>query len=595
MDPKELLDIIYEYKKIRENHEPIGYLSRRAYEGNHFVRWNKELQKIVSDAPVRKINALPEIATQVDQFQNFLLSTNFIFTVVPKLLSDDQGVNASMYLSLLARDDYERLRMNNKIAQLIKYALFDNVSFAEVSLNENGDDADVKIWDMFEILFDPTIRDWSKQKLVVKVIRKKINDLKNSKLYTLPKNYSSGETFFSWKDVYMAEKYSSFTQLRKDEILLFECFLRTPNGLKIITIDGAKNIYRNDDYPDIKTIPIHPFAIYSGDLYQPSFAYRLIPVNRTIDLIAHRIGDLILRLSKGGWLVQEEENLDAQMNEEIGQIVRYTTTKPEQIQIQNIPPFILQWFTMMFNLAERYTISPVIAGNLPQKASGVRAAKLIETMVSQAYQNNSSVVENLRNVITGILSDIFLFRYHVWKVPKEFYISDLPKKLSKVSFISAKYADIHSGENVVKIPAEYERFNIEIDNARGYTLEEQKNTAIKLAELGLIGKETLKRIFKLGSTGYLLEAEEKMAIETKDFQQLIAQFPNMTPEQKQAVITVLRMMGQIAGGGAPVQSLPNETSQSPPSPNSSSLTPPTPPPQEAAVSPVEQALPVENK
>ena len=549
MDSSSLLSYINEYRKLREPHEPIGFLSRKSYEGQHFVYWSRELRRIISKEPAKNLYGLPECATQVDKFENFILSTNFSFTLVPKLLSDEAALKASMYLGILARDDYKKLKKTNKLSNLVKFALFDNISFAEVAVNEKGNDVDVKVWDMYEILFDPRVRDWENQKLVVKVIKKKKEDLIKSKLYNLPQKIASGD-YTTWKDLFESEKYNfNITALKKDEIILFECFYLDDGNLRITTIDGGGNVYRDDRYDTLDHIPIYPFTIYSGSWYQPSFAYRLLPLNRMIDLIAKRINDMILRLAKGGWLVQEEEDIDASLNEEVGQIIRYSATKPDQIEMPNIPPFIATWFSNLFALTERFGITPIIAGQLPMKSSNVRSQDMIESLVSQAYQNYSNTIDSFRNILTNILRDIFNFRYFLWKTPKELTITSLGQELKKVKFISQKYEDNVSKtdkDEIVFIPDSYDRFDVEIDNALGYTLDAQKQNAIQLAQLGLIDKKVVKNIFKLGSTAYLLEADEKIAIETPDFQALIKNFDSLSKEEQQALTTTLRLLGRVS-------------------------------------------------
>ena len=149
-----------------------------------------------------------------------------------------------------------------------------------------------------------------------------------------------------------------------------------------------------------------------------------------------------------------------------------------------IPPFILDWFGKMFDLSERYGMPSILAGNLPEKASGLRANAMIESMVSQAYQNNSATIENLRYVITETLKDTFSFLYEIWQTPQEMTVSDLPSKLQQLKFISAKYAQMYQGQgDMVQIPQEFDRFDIEVDNAMGYTLEAQKETALELSKI----------------------------------------------------------------------------------------------------------------
>src|SRR3990167_1163422 len=224
---KDLLTQIYRFKKMRENYEPLFYLARKAYEGKHFVAWDRE-QRTLTETSLKPVtfNQLPEVAKQADSYENFLLSTDFIFTVVPQRLSDDQALKDSMGLSLLAKNYYDKLKDSTIFGDYINSALKDNVSFIEVAQNAARDDVEYRQFDGFDILFNPLVKDWDKQTLVVKVVRKTKTQLTNSKLYKLPilGQVSSVSTeFISWKDIYEAEKYSSFANLQKDEFLLFEC------------------------------------------------------------------------------------------------------------------------------------------------------------------------------------------------------------------------------------------------------------------------------------------------------------------------------------------------------------------------------------
>ena len=58
-----LRDIIIAFKNAREGYEPMMYMSRRAYEGKHFVVWNKTQQQL-QEQPNQKgfFNQLPEVA-----------------------------------------------------------------------------------------------------------------------------------------------------------------------------------------------------------------------------------------------------------------------------------------------------------------------------------------------------------------------------------------------------------------------------------------------------------------------------------------------------------------------------------------------------
>ena len=272
-----LLDVIYSYKKMRESYEPHSYLSRRAYEGKHFVYWNNSLKNI-QELPMKKtfFNQLPELAKQTDSFENFLLSTDFIFTITPKLLSEDESVRDSQYLSILAKEFYDKLKGSTIFSDFIHFALIDNVSFLEVYPDMINKTVGYRKFDFFDIIFNPLLS-WEEQRLVVKVVRKKVSELRKSKLYTIPEGYQpvGGSNFLNWKDIYQQEKFSQLAAIQKDETLLLECHILDPEkGLRIVGLDGSGTVLRDDSYPAIKMMDILPLRIFSGEWYQPSYVDR---------------------------------------------------------------------------------------------------------------------------------------------------------------------------------------------------------------------------------------------------------------------------------------------------------------------------------
>lgn len=538
-----LLDKIYDLKKMREPFEPDMYQARKAYDGEHFMVWNRELQKL---APIHRnsktFNQLPEMSKQIDSFQNFLLSTNFTFTVAPTLLSDDNALHDSLYLSILAQESYKKLKSSTIFQDYIHYALLDNTSYIEVTPDDKKQDVKYKVWDGFDLLYDLRIRDWNEQKFLVKVVRKNKKDLKKSKLYSVGGiNLATGTMFFSYKDIYEKEKYFSFTNLEKNEVLLFECYIMEDDGLRIKTIDGSGSVIRNDKYESVSKMPIIPLRIFSGAWLQKSFASRLIPLNRSIDTVNDRISAMILRLAKGGWLFQEEEKVDAQMNEEIGQIVRYESIKPEAVIMPQVPAFLPNWFNGLFGLAERYGISSILSGGMPVKASGIRATGMLDKMTSQATKDNTSVIDNLQSSIQNILELTFMFYYEMWKTPVDAIYTDIGQKVPR--FVSAKYKSENS-EDVIGVPNKFKKFSVEIDDALGYTIENRKNMAIELNKLGLVSGEVLKKMFKLGSSAYLLEPEGKPMYESKEFQTLLDNFATLDATQKQSVINTMQIIAE---------------------------------------------------
>lgn len=543
-----LLDRIYHLRRMRQEYEPMFYMARQAYEGKHFVYWSKETQRL-SEVPQKKsvFNQIPEVSKQVDAYENFLLGTDFTFTVVPKILGDGDALHDSQMLSLLAADYYKKIRNNTIFSDYIHYALLDNVSFLEVTPNDQKNDVDIRSFDGFDILFNPLISDWNKQPLVVKVVKKDVNELKKSKLYNVSADYTGGGSgFFSWKDVYEREKYTTLASLAENEAIIFECYMLDPvEGLTIRTLDWSGNIIRNDHYRNIKRVPLIPLRIYSGSWYQSSYAYRQIPLNRSADLMISRLEDLMLRLAKGGWVLQGEENLNGGIDEEIGQIIRYDSVKPEQMEMPQIPSFFLQLFTTMLGMSDRYGFSSVATGDLQGQGSGLRTTGMLEQLTGLTVRDNSAPINNLRSSVQQILELVFMFLYEMWDTPQEVIHTDITNKFPR--FVSSKYKSIYAGGEI-GIPSSFKRFDVEVDDGLGYTLQAKKDTALALRKLGLVNDEVVKKIFKLGSSAYLMNATDQTMAESEEFKTLINAYPQLSPEQKQAVIIVLRTISQLQGG-----------------------------------------------
>lgn len=570
-----LLDYAYSMKQMREGYEPQAYLSRRAYEGKHFTYWNKNLKQLVEIPQKKSVpTTLPEIKKQCNAFENFLVSTNYVFTVVPQLLSEDDAVKQSMMLSQLARTYHKKLKDTTVLADAIHYAIVDsNVSFIEVSPDSSGKDVDYFTWDFFDILFNPLIRKWQDQMIVCKIIKKNVHEMMRSSLYTLGPNYMPtgvGGEWRSWKDVYEAERYQSFAELDKDMVLIFEFHIlesyTKEDGtkgvrLRIRSLDGAAKVIRNDTYDSMKRIPIQPIRIYSGEWWQPGFAYDLISPQRSLDTMANRFDDLFLRLTKGGYIAQEEEDIQGQMNEEIGQIVKYAAVKPEQIQMGSVPNFLVELFNTFLSLSDRYGLNSILTGTMPNKASGLRASKMINDIKGLTQQNNTSPLDNLKASIKGLLELTFMFQYELWDEPQSKVESDDPNNSPK--FISEKFGDLNPQENIFTIPKDFRKFEVEIDDGLGYTLDKRKENAVQLYNLKdeqgkpILSSQALKKIFKLGASGYLMEADEKPMHETKEFQALINAYPQMSDQEKQAVQQVLGILSKQNANNPAAASNPN--------------------------------------
>lgn len=563
-----IVDFVSEMKRFSINEQVAWYATAQAYEGNHFLVYERQTGKLTK-VPLRPLfNPLPEVKKQTDAFENLLTKINLQFFAYPKNLKDasNKELNDAYYFSLLLQDYFREYKY--VFHQAIHDALVYPVSFIEVAKTIKIDDetglevSDVEYipYDVFDIVFDPRYP-FEKQRRIVKILRLNKEDAENNPLYrdAIKSGISVEGTFNDYKTLMEQERYS-----KQSECVLFEAHIKESyikeievrgkkykvpsQRLRIVTTNVNGEILRDDVYEDIDfftIVPIHlsPLKHY----YHPSFAEEILPINRSMDLMNLRVEDFLLKYTKGQWL--KGVNDEMYFTDESGVIIEYEGNKPELVQQPNLSAAPFNYMGALFNYAGRYGVSDINLGKAP-RTSNIRSEGMLEYLSSTELGQKQIEFDNYIAALEKIANITIFFLHKLWKTPRTKFLGESDSELKPVSFVSSEMKDIYGinpeYNNLIYIPKKLSKLRIGIDENFGSTLEEKRRTILALVQLGVLkNPKNILKYFAVGNVAdiVLSEMTQGSLLENQEFVELVND-PNTPQEVKNAMATILNYLAQ---------------------------------------------------
>ncbi len=565
MKAKELIDHIAVLRKYRYNYEPDWYRDFHAYENNTFVAWNRIQQSIVR-MPFRKrfFMSLPEVNKQADSFENLLLTAMPLFVVYPEDISDDAARKRSVSLSKILKHKYLDWDSENLIHRYVHLAIKYPVSFWEVNVTKKYD-SDGKKWkyeitpqvsDVFDWLYDPRVP-FEENRIVVKILRKTMKEIKEFKLFD-GKTPTDGSTGLAtdFKEMIFNDKYGTRTEIGDFKTyFVYQVMEKLPKGILMQVIDRDGNVLKKQMYDGAEFYPVVPLQLFSGDAWQPSFVQNIIPIQRSLSIIANRIEDFILKFVKGSYLVRDGS--DVSFSDENGLIVTYSGEPPTVMEVPQLSPAITQWFTQLFTLSERYGINGIASGGTPAK-SNMRAGKMMQQSVDNQRAQQKTPMDNLSQAFKRIAEITMFYLSEYTDEETSFTFKDNSGDFTTEKFIGEKYKQL--APNATPIPKEV-KMDVEIEDISAVMIHAKREAILELAkEFGAIPppfQKVLLDLYRVGSTADIMEDMDKAKtlLDSPEFQALIAQARagQLPPEEQQALVTLLKFLSQQSPTPDPAQ------------------------------------------
>lgn len=159
------------------------------YNGNHYAKWDKNTQQIVSTSP--RIDGRPKVVinkiySTLRGVRSHVLQSDPIAEITPYNMSD-QEVDQAMYLNRFMFYLHDHLHLRSQLRATMLHALKYSVGWWQVMWDETAEDGQggivVNVVDPYDLYVDPVARLPKEARYMILAVRRNIDDLKEDPKY----------------------------------------------------------------------------------------------------------------------------------------------------------------------------------------------------------------------------------------------------------------------------------------------------------------------------------------------------------------------------------------------------------------------------
>lgn len=484
------------------------YINERFVRGDHWVVFNKTLNKIqslpVDDGQIRR--TVNKIRAQIRGVKNFIKRNQPRWEVHPNGIEDTDLQDAKVSNKII-QNIYRTRQFTGKLTDVIVNGLKYSVGILEGGIIDKEGKQYLDFWvdDTFDVVFDPCATTVQDCRFIIKAVKKPVSYIK-SKYDVKDVSADNKEAAESYKEMLENEKYSRGGSRTKDDLetsIIYEIMLKwfdnsvKQTKFKIITctdtqvLDVKQPIYRR-----------YPLFIYnpekdSNSIYSDPWIKDLISLNKSLDKTVSKVETYIDRLLGGKYLIKQGVEVSSITDKGAEKIYYKGSTPPLQ---QNLQPLPSAPFTFIQSL-ERYIeeFGGMREASLGRIPSSLQSGKAIEALQAADASTVSEPVENLEL----FLEEVGEFCLEV--ISDYQMVSDeIIEQGQKIKYIG-KVENPPSETTVIK-PS---KVKVVIVPEVAYTQEEKLNRVIRLAEAGIIDKQTVLKMHEISNISEILERVQK--------------------------------------------------------------------------------------
>ncbi len=580
----------------RKSFERRWYDNNFFDDGYHFRFYSRSQNKIVDltdkSTIYNPLRAIPKTSRQIRGICNLLLAADPTPVVYPERVNPaqyppitqadpttgeqtqvpnpefqqalDNAKKRAKFAGYWVEEEFKKQGMIDKLALMVILSAKNGVSFMQVWPDAHREQIRTQVLDAFDIYCLGTVYELTDSPFVIKALPRLIAEIKADKRFDQEKlkdiSPDNRQASSDIKDAYMKARHGGVSnpeaaaRIIEKEAFIKE-YLNDDNIARIKKQENGEEILKDKDSGDVVirhsfvegnilvldeyiTLPDYPivdFRFEPGPIYQVPLIERFIPANKSLDLVISRIERYLHTMVVGAWKKKIGEQFDIS-NTPGGQIIEYSSTPPEQMQISAIPNFVFLFMKYLESLVEEQGVTTTTLGKIP---AGVRANAAIESLKESEYANLVIASRRLRSTVKGIAEKCLDIANKYYVTPKTYYSGDVEGGYFDV--IGAEALEkrtalkIETSPDVVPLRDDY-KVEIEVQQGMAYTREAQKEAAkqlgdylVQLAQIGLVNPEVVKvylqrllETYGFGSTSEVMDALEK-----------VPQQQGLTDEQKQ--------------------------------------------------------------
>lgn len=599
----------------RTYYEPQWYADLWGYENNHFIGWNSRANSILM-YPTRKkfFIQFPEVKRQVDGAQNLMMASNPVYQVYPTDYADEKQKQDARYQSLFLKQHYLDWHEDNILNSVVHNGFVLPISFVEIAVSKEWDIETSKYihttvprsYDAFDVLFDPRFL-FDQQPCIVKFIRTTSDMIAKSPLYKDFKGKQVSSFPQDYKEIYYTDKFGSSYVRDSNRIVIAECHVRDGQDIKVVTIDGQGQVLRETVIKDMPYWTIVPFQPSSGSAYQPSLLENLLPINRSLDLVANRAESMMLKYVKGSYLVHA--NTQVSMSDEDGTITSWKgSIPPEILKNPDFPQAAWEYINFMQSSSDRYGLNSVTLGGAP-KGSNMRSGKMMDKTNANAMLQQKMYMDNFTYMLKRSAEVMVYLESKLLVEPRNVTVQSTNNQYESKQFVGQDYYDqFKANPNVIPLPKSFKKLSITIEDESMHGIEAKRTNVERYAKAYNDVKATspeilplLDEVFTVGDMDQLQGERDKnnTLLDSPAFQNILENLRSGaldgTPQIKQIVAQFTAALSQDPNiekpnAGIP-EGVPNPKAVQDQQPQGQPGTPPngsTPPVAQGPNSPAQQ-------
>jgi len=495
------------YKTYLKYHRD-WYINERFVRGDHWVVYNKTLNKIqsVSTSKGEVRRTINKIKSQIRGVKNFVKKSQPRWESHPTELTDENLVNAQQVnkiLQYIYRTKKIPLRLTDVIINGLKYS----IGVLEGGVVQDHGNNRFEFWvdDTFDIFFDTFATDVQSSRYIFKVSTKPLSVVKNNPLYKLKVELGGGSSKSSsdniqYKELLEQEKQGVEKDGSSDDtksIAVKELWTKYVDAsgdtkLKVFTTVGGQLVRVFE--PQYRR---YPFFVYSPEktvnsIYNDAWIKDLISPNKSLDKTVSQIESYIQRMLAGKFLIRQGVEVSSITDKGAEKIYYKGSVPPKPMDLQPLPSTP---FTYVGN-TEKWIeeLGGVREASLGRAPSSLQSGKALEALQSADVGTMAEPIENLEYFLQEV-GEFILELIHDFQITSV----DIFEQGDKIKYIGGSVGKENiPGDTIDISPA---RVEVKIVPEISYDEENRKEVLMRLAESEIIDIETLLEKLSISNVG----------------------------------------------------------------------------------------------
>ena len=492
------------------------YLNERFARGDHWVVYNKTLNKVQSipsnSGEVRRV--INKIKAQIRGIKNFIKRSQPRWEVQP----DDatpEALKVAMQKNKILQYIYRTKQIPLLLTDVIVSSLKFSVGILEIGIVHKGDKDEIDMWvnDTFDILIDPFARDKESARFIFKAFKKPVTDIKNNTAYTIkgditPDNKQASTQYGELLE--MEKKGNDTTGSSKDmeSAIVKELWVKSTGAdgkpkVKVFT-NCSKQLIR------IYEAPYRRYSQFTynpeketGSIYSDAWIKPLISLNKSLDKTASQIEGYIQRMLTGKYLIKQGVEVSTITDKGAEKIYYKGNVAPTQMNLAPLPAAPFSYMDFLENKIEELGgIREASLGRVPGQVSSGKGLEALQnadaSTVAEPIENLEKFLEQIGEFILELIED------HV--ITSE----EITEEGETIKFIGAGAIKEGQGAPEGVTPIKASKVKVVIVPEVSYSEENKKEWLMRLAEAQLIDPQTLLEKLSISNVGDVIERMKAM-------------------------------------------------------------------------------------